>query len=160
MTLYAAPLEHMRFVLHDLLDVDAVLAGLSGGGAPGRDLTDAVLEQAARFNEQVLAPLNASGDAEGCRYDTASASVTTPRGFKEAYARYVEDGWSALTAPEAYGGQGLPETLGACVKEMIDAANLAWGTYPLLSQGATDALKMHGHDWQRETFLKTIVHRR
>jgi len=157
MTLYAAPLEHMRFVLHDLLGADAALAGLSGDGAPERDLIDAVLDQAARFNEQVLAPLNASGDAEGCRYDAASASVTTPRGFKEAYAQYVADGWSGLTAPEAYGGQGLPETLGACVKEMIDAANLAWGTYPLLSQGATDALKMHGDDWQRETFLKPIV---
>ncbi|HET7268547.1 MAG TPA: acyl-CoA dehydrogenase C-terminal domain-containing protein [Oleiagrimonas sp.] len=157
MTLYAAPLEHMHFVLHDLLDADTILANLPGGETLERDLTDAVLEQAARFNEQVLASLNASGDAEGCRYDPDTASVTTPNGFKQAYAQYVEDGWSGLTAPEAYGGQGLPETLGACVKEMIDAANLAWGTYPLLSQGATDALKMHGDEWQRETFLKPIV---
>ncbi|HEX7340406.1 MAG TPA: acyl-CoA dehydrogenase C-terminal domain-containing protein [Rhodanobacteraceae bacterium] len=157
MTLYAAPLDHMRFVLHDLLDADTMLGALPGGDALERDLVDAILDEAAHFNEKVLAPLNAPGDAEGCHYDPASGKVTTPKGFKEAYAQYVDGGWAGLTAPEAYGGQGLPETIGACVKEMIDSADLAWGTYPLLSQGATDALKVHGSDWQRETFLKPIV---
>jgi alkylation response protein AidB-like acyl-CoA dehydrogenase len=157
MTLYAAPLDDMRFAFYDLLGGDAKLAALPGGEALGRELIDAVLNEAARFNEQVLAPLNQSGDAEGCHYDKDTASVTTPKGFKEAYAQYVEGGWAGLTAPEAYGGQDLPHTIGLLVKEMIDSANLAWGTYPLLSQGATDALLAHGEDWQREVFLKPIV---
>jgi alkylation response protein AidB-like acyl-CoA dehydrogenase len=83
--------------------------------------------------------------------------VKTPDGFRQAYRQYVEGGWAGLTAPEAYGGQGLPETIGAPVKEMIDSANLAWGTYPLLSHGATEALRVHGEDWQKEAFLKRIV---
>ncbi len=157
MTLYAAPLDDMRFAFYDLLGGDARLAALPGGEALGRELIDAVLNEAARFNEQVLAPLNQSGDAEGCHYDKDTASVTTPKGFKEAYAQYVEGGWAGLTAPEAYGGQDLPHSIGLLVKEMIDSANLAWGTYPLLSQGATDALLVHGEDWQREVFLKPIV---
>ena len=157
MTLYAAPLDDMRFAFYDLLGGDAKLASLPGGEALGRELIDAVLNEAARFNEQVLAPLNQSGDAEGCHYDKDTASVTTPKGFKEAYAQYVEGGWAGLTAPEAHGGQDLPHTIGLLVKEMIDSANLAWGTYPLLSQGATDALLAHGEDWQREVFLKPIV---
>jgi alkylation response protein AidB-like acyl-CoA dehydrogenase len=157
MTLYAAPLDDMRFAFYDLLGGDAKLAALPGGEALGRELIDAVLNEAARFNEQVLAPLNQSGDAEGCHYDKDTASVTTPKGFKNAYAQYVEGGWAGLTAPEAYGGQNLPHSIGLLVKEMIDSANLAWGTYPLLSQGATDALLAHGEEWQREIFLKPIV---
>ncbi len=157
MTLYAAPLDDMRFACYDLLGADAKLAALPGGEALGRELIDAVLNEAARFNEQVLAPLNQSGDAEGCHYDKGTATVTTPKGFKEAYKQYVDGGWAGLTAPEDAGGQGLPHTIGLLVKEMIDSANLAWGTYPLLSQGATDALLAHGEDWQREVFLKPIV---
>lgn len=157
MSLYTAPIEHMRFTLYDLLGVDTTLSRLPGGEDCSRELIDAVLDGAAHFSEQVLAPLNASGDAEGCHYDPADASVTTPDGFKQAYAGFVEGGWSGLTAAQEYGGQGLPETVAACFKEMIDSANLAWGTYPLLSQGATDALHMHGNEWQRETFLKPIV---
>ncbi len=80
-----------------------------------------------------------------------------PKGFREAYAQFVEGGWNGLTAPEAFGGQALPETMGAVLKEMIDAANLAWGNYPLLSHGATDALKHHGEDWQQQVFLRPIV---
>jgi alkylation response protein AidB-like acyl-CoA dehydrogenase len=157
MTLYAAPLDDMRFAFYDLLGGDATLARLPGGEALGRELIDAVLNEAARFNEQVLAPLNQKGDAEGCHFDRDTASVRTPEGFREAYAQYVDGGWAGLTAPEAFGGQGLPHSIGALVKEMIDSANLAWGTYPLLSQGATDALLAHGEDWQREVFLKPIV---
>jgi alkylation response protein AidB-like acyl-CoA dehydrogenase len=147
----------MRFALYDVLGADAVLGRLEGGEAHSRDLLDAVLEEAARFNEQVLAPLNASGDQEGCHYDKATASVTTPKGFKEAYRQYAEGGWAGLTAHEKFGGQGLPAVLGAMTKEMIDSANLAWGIYPLLSHGATDALDHHGDAWQQETFLKPLV---
>jgi len=157
MTIYKAPLDDMRFALYDVLGAEAILGGLGGGQAHTRDLIDAVLEEAARFNEQVLAPLNASGDEEGCHYDKATATVTTPKGFKEAYRQYVDGGWAGLTAPEVHGGQGLPHAVGALTKEMIDSANLAWGIYPLLSQGAVDALEHHGDEWQQEVFLKPLV---
>jgi alkylation response protein AidB-like acyl-CoA dehydrogenase len=157
MTLYKAPLDDMRFALYDVLGVEATLGALDGGDGHNRELFDAVLDEAARFNEQVLAPLNASGDLEGCHYDKATASVTTPKGFRDAYRQYAEGGWAGLTAPEAHGGQGLPHVLGAVVKEMIDSANLAWGIYPLLSQGATDALEHHGDAWQQKVFLQPLV---
>ncbi|EQD79854.1 acyl-CoA dehydrogenase domain-containing protein [mine drainage metagenome] len=157
MTKYAAPLEDMRFALYDVLDAERALKALPRGEALNRELIDAVLDEAARFSEQVLAPLNQSGDAEGCHYDKASASVTTPAGFKDANAQFVAGGWAGLTAPEAYGGQDLPETIGALVKEMLDSANLSWSNYPLLSAGATEALLQHGEEWQREVFLKPIV---
>ena len=120
-------------------------------------MLDAILDEAAKFTEQVLAPINASGDEEGCHFDKASASVRTPQGFKQAYAQYVSGGWNGLTAPEIYGGQHLPESIGAPLKEMIDSANLAWGNFPLLSHGAMEALRHHGEEWQREAFLKPIV---
>jgi alkylation response protein AidB-like acyl-CoA dehydrogenase len=157
MSKYVAPLADMRFVMFDLLKADEQYARLPGGGAATRDVLDAILDEAAKFAEQVLAPLNASGDEEGCRLDKATASVTTPKGFKEAYAQYIAGGWSGLTAPEQYGGQHLPESIGAPLKEMLDSANLAWGNFPLLSHGASESLKHHGEEWQREAFLRPIV---
>ena len=154
---YRAPVDDIRFVLCQVLDAPLLFAGLQGTEDVDAALIDAVLEEAGRFAERVLAPLNASGDAEGCHLDTDHGTVATPAGFAEAYRAYVKGGWSGLNAPVEYGGQGLPEALGAAVKEMIDAANLAWGTYPLLSHGAIEALRVHGTDWQRETFLKPIV---
>ena len=157
MTAYKAPLADMRFVMFDLLKVDASYPGLAGGENASRDVVEAILEEAARFSEQVLAPLNASGDEEGCHLDKATATVTTPKGFKEAYKTYIDGGWSGLTAPEAYGGQHLPESIGAPLKEMLDSANLSWGNFPLLSHGASEALRQHGEEWQRQAFLKPIV---
>ncbi|WP_276967622.1 acyl-CoA dehydrogenase C-terminal domain-containing protein [Metallibacterium scheffleri] len=157
MTQYAAPLDDMRFALYDVLDAEQVLKALPRGEALNRELFDAVLDEAARFSAHVLAPLNQGGDAEGCHYDKDSASVTTPKGFRDANAQFVAGGWAGLTAPEQYGGQDLPETIGALVKEMLDSANLSWSNYPLLSAGATEALLQHGEEWQREVFLKPIV---
>ena len=157
MSKYAAPLADMRFVLFDLLKVEPHYARLPGGDAATRDTVDAILDEAAKFSEQVLAPLNASGDEEGCHLDKASSSVTTPKGFKQAYTQYVEGGWSGLTAPKKYSGQHLPDSLGAPLKEMLDSANLSWGNFPLLSHGASEALKQHGEEWQREAFLKPII---
>ena len=156
MNSYKAPVKDMRFALLDVLDVEPIYQRI-GAESATRDIIEAVLEEGARFNETVLAPLNLSGDLEGCHFDKESGAVTTPKGFKEAYAQFVEGGWPGLTAPEQFGGQHLPESLGAAVKEMIDAANLAWGNYPLLSHGATEALKHHGEAWQQEVFLKPIV---
>ncbi|MBN8888528.1 MAG: acyl-CoA dehydrogenase C-terminal domain-containing protein [Rudaea sp.] len=157
MTRYAAPLADMRFVLFDLLKVEAQYARLPGGETATRDTLDAIFDEAAKFCEQVLAPLNASGDEEGCSLDKATGNVTTPKGFKEAYKQYVEGGWSSLNAPEAYGGAHLPESVGAPIKEMLDSANLSWGNFPLLSHGASEALKQHGEEWQRQVFLKPII---
>jgi alkylation response protein AidB-like acyl-CoA dehydrogenase len=157
MARYAAPLADLRFALYDVLDADALFKRLPGCEAATRDVVDAVLDEAAKFTEQVLAPLNQVGDQEGCRFDAATASVATPAGFKKAYQQYVDNGWAGLTAPAQYGGQEMPQMLGAAVKEMLDSANLAWGNYPLLSHGATEALLQHGEDWQREVFLKPVI---
>ena len=156
MSTYRAPLADMRFALFDVLGAEALFARL-GFSEATRDVVDAVLEEGARFNESVLAPLNRIGDQVGCTYDKASGEVRTPPGFREAYAQFVEGGWSGLTSPPEFGGQGLPHLAGVPLKEMIDAANLAWGNFPLLSHGATEALLHHGEDWQREAFLKPLV---
>ena len=155
MSKYAAPLADMRFVLFDVLQADHVLGRLPAFSDFGREVYDAVLEEAGKFTGQVLAPLNPIGDREGCGFE--AGKVTTPTGFKEAYQQFVDGGWSGLVAEPEYGGQGMPEAIGAAVKEMLDSANLSWGNYPLLSHGATEALKHVAEDWQREVFLKPIV---
>ncbi|HXP01568.1 MAG TPA: acyl-CoA dehydrogenase C-terminal domain-containing protein [Luteibacter sp.] len=157
MTIYKAPLDDMRFALYDVLGVESVLGRLDGGEGHTRDLLDAVLDEAARFNEQVLAPMNAPGDEEGCHYDKATRSVTTPKGFKEAYRQYAEGGWAGLTARETFGGQGLPEVVGSLVMEMIDSANLGWSLYPLLSHGSINAIEHHGEAWHKDVFLKPLI---
>ena len=153
---YEAPIRDMQFALYDVLGVDRVLPAL-GHEETGRELVDAVLEEAARFAGTVLAPLNEVGDREGCSLDKATGEVKTPTGFRQAYEQYVEGGWPGLTAPAEFGGQGLPHVVGFVQKEMIDSANLAWGNFPLLGHGATEALRHHGEDWQREVFLKPLV---
>ncbi len=155
MSQYTPPVSDMRFVLHDVLDVTALYKTLPAHQDTGMDLIDPVLEEAARFNAQVLAPTNKPGDQEGCHF--ADGVVTTPKGFREAYQQFVESGWTSLCGSPKYGGQGLPESIGAAFKEMIDSANLSWGTYPLLSHGASDALMHHGEEWQREVFLPHII---
>jgi alkylation response protein AidB-like acyl-CoA dehydrogenase len=156
MNTYTAPLRDISFALFDVLDADALYRRLGIVNAQ-REVVDAVLEEAAKFTQTVLAPLNRVGDEQGCVFDPATGAVTTTPGFKQAYAQFVEGGWSGLTAPEAMGGQDLPESLGAAIKEMIDAANLSWGNYPLLTHGAIEALKHHGEEWQQEVFLKPII---
>src|SRR4249919_3149555 len=153
---YRAPLDDMRFVIYDVLDAEPLFARLGFTDAT-RDVVDAILNEGARFNEQVLAPLNEIGDQVGCTYDKATGDVRTPPGFREAYAKFVEGGWSGLVSPVEFGGQGMPHLAGLPLKEMIDSANLAWGNFPLLSHGATEALVHHGEAWQREVFLKPIV---
>lgn len=156
MSSYQPPLTDIRFALHDVLGTEALFQRLGFADA-SRELVDAVLEEGARFTQTVLAPLNSVGDEVGCSYDKATGAVTTPPGFREAYQQYVEAGWPSLNAPPEFGGQGLPHTIGMSMKEMIDAANLAWGNFPLLSHGAVEALLHHGDDWQKETFLKPLV---
>src|SRR5688572_32352359 len=156
MNRYTAPVRDMKFALYDVIEADKLYAKLGAEHAT-RDLLDAVMDEAAKFTQTVLAPLSSVGDEVGCVFDPATGNVKTPPGFKEAYAQFVEGGWAGITAPEAMGGQHLPESFGAALKEMIDAANLSWGNYPLLSHGATEALKHHGEPWQQEVFLKPII---
>jgi alkylation response protein AidB-like acyl-CoA dehydrogenase len=156
MSTYQAPLTDLRFALHDVLQVEALFARLGYAEATA-EVVDAVLEEAARFTGTVLAPLNRVGDEHGCTLDAATGAVTTAPGFREAYRQFAEGGWTGLTAAVAFGGQGLPHTLGVPLNEMVNAANLAWGNFPLLSHGAVEALKQHGEAWQQEVFLKPLV---
>jgi alkylation response protein AidB-like acyl-CoA dehydrogenase len=156
MNTYKAPLADIRFALFDVLKGDELFSRLGFDDA-NRELIDAVLEESARFAETVLAPLNRIGDEHGAVYDKATGKVTTPPGFKEAFTQFAEGGWTGLESPAGYGGQGMPHTLGSAMKEMVNAGNLAWGNFPLLSHGATDALLHHGQEWQKDAFLPPMV---
>ena len=156
MSTYKAPLTDIRFALYDVLGADTLFAKLGYTDAT-RDILDAVLDEAGRFTETVLAPLNSVGDEIGCSFDKASGDVATPPGFKQAYTQFVEGGWAGLTASPDFGGQGLPHAIGVPLNEMVNASNLAWGNFPLLSHGAVEALKQHGESWQQEVFLKPLV---
>lgn len=157
MTLYKAPLDDQRFALFDVLGAEAVLTGLEGGEGHTRDLLDAVLEEAGKLAEQVLAPTNWPGDQEGCHYDKETRTVTTPKGFKEAFKAFAEGGWAGLTMPEAYGGQALPAVLGTATTELFQSGNLSWSLYPLLSEGSCHAMELHGEEWQRQLYMQPIV---
>jgi alkylation response protein AidB-like acyl-CoA dehydrogenase len=157
MTLYKAPLDDQRFALFDVLGAEAILTKLQGGEGHTRDLLDAVLEEAGKLSEQVLAPTNAPGDEEGCRFDKATRAVTTPKGFKEAFRQFSDGGWAGLTMAEEFGGQALPSVMGIATSEMFQSGNLSWSLYPLLSEGACHALELHGTDEQKHTYLKPIV---
>ncbi len=153
---YKAPLADIRFALFELLGAEAAYARLGIHNA-SRETCDAILDEAARFTETVIAPLNAVGDAHGCVYDKATGEVATPPGFRDAYLQFADAGWAGLTGPESAGGQDMPESLGAAVKEMLDAANLAWSNFSLLSHGVIEALKQHGEQWQKDVFLRPLI---
>ncbi|MHA6205380.1 acyl-CoA dehydrogenase C-terminal domain-containing protein [Dyella soli] len=157
MTIYKAPLDDQRFALFDVLGAEAVLTTLQGGDGHTRDLIDAVLEEAGRLSEAVLAPFNASGDEEGCHFDKATHAVTTPKGFKEAFKAFAEGGWTGLTQGEEFGGQAMPNAIGTATTEIFQSGNLSWSLYPLLSEGACHAMEMHGTEEQQHTYLKPIV---
>ncbi|MFC7541122.1 acyl-CoA dehydrogenase C-terminal domain-containing protein [Siccirubricoccus deserti] len=149
-----SPLRDMRFLLNEVVGLDRLRA-LPGCEELGPDLIDPVLEEAARFCAEVLLPLNRSGDEAGCVLE--NGVVRTPRGFPEAYRAFREGGWTALGADSAYGGQGLPKSVGMLVEEMICSANLSFGMYPGLSHGAYMALDRHGTAEQKSTYLPKLV---
>ena len=151
---YRAPLRDMRFVLHELFEGDD-FGSLSAFDEFTPDLYDAVLEEAARLMQDVLLPLNASGDLEGCTLE--NGVVRTPAGFPEAYEAFREGGWAALASPLEWGGQGLPETLNKLVEEMICSANLAFSLYPGLTHGATTALQEHASEELKRLYLSKLV---
>ena len=156
MPAYVPPLQDMRFALRDVLDFDAHYAALPGAGEATPDTVDAILEEGARFARDVLSPLNAIGDVEGCTRE-ADGTVRTPSGFADAYRQYVDGGWPSISQPEALGGQGLPESLGTILAEMNGTANWAWWMYPGLSHGAMNTLAEHGTEAQRQAYLSRLV---
>lgn len=154
MPTYKAPLRDLQFVLHEVLDSAAHYQAIGAEDATP-DMVDAILSEAGKFCEDVLAPLNRVGDEEGCTF--RDGEVTTPTGFKEAYAQWVENGWPSLSHKEEFGGQGLPESIGSAVNEFVSEANWSWGMYPGLSHGAMNTIEMHGTDEQKETYLTKLV---
>ena len=155
MPIYKAPLEDVGFLLNDVFQIDRYdnLPGFSDASA---DVREAVLAEAAKLSEQVLQPLNRTGDLEGCtRHD--DGSVATPKGFKEAFKQVAEGGWLGLSAPVEYGGQGLPVTLSQTVTEFQSSANMAFSMYGGLTMGATAALIVHGKPEQKAMFVPKMV---
>lgn len=154
---YNPPLRDMQFVMHEVLKVTDEFKALPKHADVDADTINAVLEEAGKFAVEVTFPLNISGDTEGCKLDQATHEVTPPKGFKEAYAKYVEGGWAALSCDPEYGGQGLPFVVNQCVYEMLNSANQAWTMYPGLSHGAYEALHAHGTDAQKKLYLPKLV---
>ncbi|MBS7559429.1 acyl-CoA dehydrogenase C-terminal domain-containing protein [Pseudomonas sp. RC4D1] len=151
---YQAPLRDMRFLIDHVFDFHGSYAALGASDA-SPDMVSAILEEGAKFCENVLAPLNRSGDEEGCHFD--NGVVTTPKGFKQAFAQYVEGGWHGLAADPAYGGQGLPHSLGLVISEMVGSSNTSWGMYPGLTHGAMSAIHAHGTDEQKLLYLNKLT---
>jgi alkylation response protein AidB-like acyl-CoA dehydrogenase len=154
MSEYIAPIRDMQFVLKELAGLEQV-AQLPGCEEATPDLVDAVLEEAAKFAEGVLSPLNISGDLEGAKWH--DKSVTMPKGFKEAYKLFADSGWTALQCEPEWGGQGLPKVVGAAVTEMWKSANHAFSLCPLLTTGAIEALALAGSDEVKTTYLEKMV---
>lgn len=154
MPIYHAPVTDFRFLINEVLDPELRQALPSAENADD-DIIDAVLSEGAKFCENVLQPLNASGDAEGCRFD--NGDVVTPSGFGRAYEAYCEAGWPGLTSDPEYGGQGLPLYLGLAFAEMITASNTSWGMYPALSHGAWSLINRHGSDEHKSLFLPNMI---
>ena len=155
MPTYTAPLDDIRFVLFDLLEGGQRWRSCRALPMRRRTWSRRCWRKPAKFAADELQPINHSGDEEGCRYE--NGTVTTPKGFKEAYAKFVEGGWPGLPCDPEYGGQGLPKALNFAVEEMIGSANLSFGMYPGLSNGAYNALKLHGTPEQKATYLPKLV---
>ena len=153
---YVAPLRDMRFVIERVLDAPASWRECAAFAELDTDTAAAVLQEAARFAREVLLPINARGDAEGCRLD-ADGQVRTPQGFRAAYQAFVEAGWPALPCAPEWGGQGLPLLLDAALREMLDACNHGWNMYPDLLHGAYEAIKAHASDELKARYLAKVA---
>ncbi len=155
MPTYRAPVEDMRFILGDVLHIERY-SNLPTFEEATMETVSAILEEAGKFCEGVLQPLNQIGDEQGCTRH-ADGRVTTPDGFKQAYEQYCELGLGALTQDPDYGGQGMPHVLGFALEEMIIAANLAFAMYPGLTSGAIACLTATGSDEQKRTYLPNMI---
>ncbi len=152
---YQAPLRDMKFLLNDVLEI-GTYSNLPRFAEAPQDVVDAVLEGGSKFASEVLQPINAIGDKQGCKRN-ADGSVTTPTGFKEAYRQMSDDGWMAISADPEYGGQGLPRVVAMPFLEMCSAANMAFSMYPGLTRGAAEAIQVGGSEEQKRTYLPNMV---
>ncbi len=155
MPTYSAPTRDTRFIINEVLDL-ASYGELPGFEMATSDVTDVVIDEGGKFCAQVLAPLNQSGDQEGCTRH-ADGSVTTPKGFKEAFDQFREAGWGTLGHPEEFGGQGMPHVMGFVIEEFIASSNQAFGMYPGLTNGAVSALLAKGSQEQKEKYLPKMI---
>ena len=155
MPIYKAPVEDVMFLLNDVFQI-ARYNNLPGFADASPDLIEPILGEAAKLCEQVVQPLNLPGDREGCTRH-ADGSVTTPKGFKDAYRQYAEGGWMGISAPPEFGGQGLPETMTVVVNELVASASMAFAMYPGLTQGAIAAILRHGSPEQKAAYLPKMI---
>jgi len=155
MSEYRVPLREIRFLCHEVLNLDEHRLALTGTDEVSAEDVDAIFEEAAKFAENELATLNASGDSQGCSLQ--NGKVTVPDGFVEAYKSYVAAGWTGISSDPAYGGQGLPVSVGVSVLEMMTTANMAWTLYPELSHGTVLAIAAHGSEEQKQVFLTRLI---
>lgn len=154
MPVYNPPSENIKFILHDVLNASQ-LSELPGYEEVSEDLMDQILEEGGKICSEVLFPINLSGDQEGCHYE--NGVVRTPEGFKEAYDTFAEGGWCGLSGDPEYGGMGMPVLMNTVMQEMICSANMSFGMYPGLSQGAYEALHHFGTDEQKELYLPKLI---
>ena len=151
---YTPPIENIKFILHDVLNAGQ-LADLPGYEDANEELIDQIIEEGGKLCSEVLFPLNQSGDQEGCTYE--NGVVRTPKGFKEAYDTFAENGWCGVSADPEYGGMGMPVLVNTVMQEMICSANMSFGMYPGLSQGAYEALHHFGTDEQKDLYLPKLI---
>ncbi|PKO88443.1 MAG: acyl-CoA dehydrogenase [Betaproteobacteria bacterium HGW-Betaproteobacteria-12] len=151
---YRAPVQDMRFVMDELAGLPEI-ARLPGYEEATPDMADAILDEAAKFTGEVLAPLNRVGDTQGCKL--GPSGVTTPDGWKEAYRQFCAAGWNGITSPAEFGGQGLPDVLGVAVKEMLCSSNMAFSLGPLLTTGAVEALLTCASDELKAIYLDKMI---
>ncbi|MCB1836909.1 MAG: acyl-CoA dehydrogenase C-terminal domain-containing protein [Alcanivoracaceae bacterium] len=152
---YKAPVRDMRFLMNEVFDFESHYKKLPNGAEATPDMVEAIVSEMAKLCENTIAPLNQTGDEEGCKL--VDGQVITPKGFKEAYEEYVAGGWQGLSHPAEYGGQGLPMSLGLIKQELMGTANWSFAMYPGLSLGAMNTIMMHGTDEQKDTYLTPLT---
>ena len=151
---YKVPVSDYLFLFNQVLDMQSKYQHIEGGTEATPDMLEAIFSEAAKFCENELAPIYQTGD-KGCTWN--DGVVTTPAGFKEAYAKFIEAGWTTLTGDPDLGGQGLPPSLSIAVNEMMTTANWAWAMYPGLSEGAIATLETSGTDQQKQDYLSKLI---